>query len=139
MTANEALTNLFSEFQDHWDANTPASAHLAFEDIEFEPRGIAKGNRWCEVLAHHLPGGGQAALGVRLFRRLGMMQVQCFSRVGKGAADAHRLGEFCLSYFQQGSSHVRFISQELVSIGSDGFGWYQVNAQSGFSYDVTED
>ena len=135
LDAAQITEALFSDFQLFWAGQ---AAPLTFDGVKFDPEKLdVKALGFVRMAVRHLP-FGLAALGNELYRRSGIVTIQCFTPSGDGAVPATTLAQEAVKFLQQGSEHVRFQNVGIQTIGDDGQSWFQVHAQADMQYDYLE-
>lgn len=124
------LTTIETRLHDQWSDET---VDLRYEN-EARPKPIGP-----HIVLHVRTGrsfeAGYAGGKIR-YRRPGWIVAQCFTEAKKGTKAARELADTVIGIYEgQTLSEIIFSESEVVEVGDDGSGFYQVNAKIYFEHD----
>ena len=130
MTTEQARDEMLTLFRTAWVAQA-SPPPLYYWDIAHDPPNA---NSWARVALRH-SGGGNDAIGNKLFRRAGTVTVQLFNRFGEGLSELDALTKVSLDAFQgkstPGGAWFRNVRSNEVGIDGE---WFQVHVLADFEY-----
>ena len=133
---NNARKDVYNAINAYWVANSVGS-DLVFANEAYDP---ATGTPWVRATLSHT-GGSQDSLGGvnnRKFLRSGNIIAQVFTPLDSGLSASDVLTEAALAALEGLTftlSNIRTYGASINEIGLDN-GWYQVNVDVPFEYDV---
>ena len=133
---NNARRDIYDALLTYWTANS-LTAGLTFANESFDPPASTE---WVRAAVFHT-GGDQDSLGGvnnRKFMRSGNITVQVFTPQDSGLSASDVLTEAVLAALEGLTftlSNIRTYGATINEVGPDN-GWYQVNVDVPFEYDV---
>ena len=133
MTQQEAHDAAFDAFETAWAGAAP----LEWPNRPLDTSGL---QAWARLSMQYAAGDQEnlGGPGGRLFRYVGELTVQVFTRAGGGLAASDALVEAAMSVLRGGSlGAVTVRGPTPTTVGRDG-AWWQVNVSSVFQYDLVD-
>lgn len=136
---NTARAAIYKALNDAWVADTRPEP-LVFQNEAFDPSTVADGVNWCRLSVIHTFGGQETLgdTGNRKFLRSGNVITQVFAPQDEGLFDIDATVQAVVDALEGitlTSSNVRLFGATVQEIGPDA-GWFQVNVEIPFEYDV---
>jgi len=140
--AVEAMQDAFTDF---W-GNQTIQPKLSYDNVDLDVPGTdltmtssdsdVSGEGFALVQVVHAT-GNIAALGTKMFRQIGIMNIAIYVETNKGRKRAGgKIADQALDFFQtENIAGVTFQNPRMNEVGNDGR-WYQVNVTSDFLYDI---
>jgi len=133
-----SLSAVCNIIRSRWNSNFSLSSATAYDNAPFE-KPTDDTSAWAKFTV--LPGtGSQVSLGPTRFHRTpGVLEIQLFTELEKGATPALLLAQEAIELFRGVTvNEVVFRTPYATRVGKNEEGWYQYNVTCPFFYDESE-